>query len=93
MKRKINRSKLCCFVLGTAGVLIILWIADVIIRSAPFSDTKKFDAYTTDQSVSEWNETDINYHIENLPYFEDEIIKENEVGSAGSQSEFELLKE
>lgn len=59
---------------------------------APFSDTKNFDVYTTDQSVSEWYETDINHHIENLPYFEDEMIKENEVGSVGAQSEFELLK-
>ncbi len=92
MKRKINRSKICCFVLGTAGALIILWMAVVVIQSAPFSDTKNFDAYTTYQSVSEGYETDINYHIENLPYFEDEIIKENEVGSAGLQSEFELLK-
>ncbi len=155
MKRKINRSKICCFVLGTAGALIILWMAVVVIQSAPFSDTKNFDAYTTDQSVrqlqnkynqvvdkfsslissfnkdkqvkyaivspdntssseqeleDEYNkllrmdavefynylnnlyETDVKYHIENLPYFEDEVIKENEVGSAGSQSEFELLK-
>ncbi len=155
MKRKINRSKICCFVLGTAGALIILWMAVVVIQSAPFSDTKNFDVYTTDQSVrqlqnkynqvvdkfsslissfnkdkqvkyaivspdntsdseqeleDEYNkllrmdavefynylnnlyETDVNYHIENLPYFEDEVIKENEVGSAGSQSEFEFLK-
>lgn len=92
MKRKINRSKVCCFALGTAGVLIILWMAVVVIQSAPFSDTKNFNAYTTDQSVSKCYKTDINYHIENLPYFEDEVIKENEVGNAGSQSEFELLK-
>ncbi len=155
MKRKINRSKVCCFALGTAGALIILWMAVVVIQSVPFSDTKNFDAYTTDQSVrqlqnkynqvvdkfsslissfnkdkqvkyaivspdntsdseqeleDEYNkllrmdavefynylnnlyETDVNYHIENLPYFEDEMIKENEVGNAGSQSEFEFLK-
>ena len=93
MKRKVNLSKICCFVLGAAVVLIVLWIIAVFIQSAPFSDTKKFDAYTADQNVSEWNNTDINYRMENLPYFEDEIIKENEVGSAGSQSAFDLLKQ
>ena len=38
-------------------------------------------------------ETDVNYHIESKPYIEDEVIKQNESSTIGSQDEFELLRE
>lgn len=42
--------------------------------------------------LKELYKKDVNYHIENLPYFEDETVKENEALYPGSQGEFELLR-
>lgn len=38
-------------------------------------------------------ETDVNYHVESKPYIEDEVIRQNESLTIGSQDEFELLRE
>lgn len=42
--------------------------------------------------LKELYKKDVNYHIENLPYFEDEMTKENKALYSGSQEEFELLR-
>lgn len=47
--------------------------------------------------LKELYKTDVNYHIENLPYFEDEMVKENEVSDLETKGNwdgyFVFLKE
>lgn len=43
--------------------------------------------------LNELYETDVNYRMENLPYFEGEMIEENEVSNTASDGYFVLVKD
>lgn len=43
--------------------------------------------------LNELYETDVNYRMENLPYFEGEMIQENEVSNTASDGYFVLVKD
>lgn len=156
MKNKVQFSKVRLFILGIAGVLIILVISTLTLTFSKTFESENTDSLKNDQSVSvlqdkydqvvekfsslistfnkdkqvkyaivspdntssseqeledEYNkllrmdavkfynylnnlyETDVNYHIENLPYFEDEVVKENEVSDTASDGYFVLVKD
>lgn len=53
----------------------------------------RMDAVEFYNYLNELYETDVNYRMENLPYFEDEMIEENEVSNTASDGYFVLVKD
>lgn len=53
----------------------------------------RMDAVEFYNYLNELYETDINYRMENLPYFEGEMIEENEVSNTASDGYFVLVKD
>lgn len=154
MKNKVQFSKARLFVLGIAGVFIILVISTLTLTFSKTFESENTDMLKNDQSVSvlqdkydlvvdkfssvinsfnrdnqvdyaivspddtscsaqeleeEYNKAlsmnevefynylndlykkDVNYKVDNLPYFEDEMIKENETSEIGPKDDLELL--
>lgn len=53
----------------------------------------RMDAVEFYNYLNELYETDVNYRMENLPYFEGEMIEENEVSNTASDGYFVLVKD